>query len=255
MIKTIKIKRYFKNEVSEEEDFVIKEQRLNIFVNDKYYISLMCLPEHFEELTVGFLFSEGIINSYKDIESITSTCTGTVFVVTKDISDNTNTKKRVLVSGCAGGSVNLSLLDYEKLPIVTGSLKISSQELYEMVAVFNKQSSLFQETGGVHCSALTFLNSESLFYEDIGRHNAIDKIVGMSLIKDINIEDGILFTSGRISSEILIKTAKLGIPILVSRSAPTDMAVDISRKINMTLVGFARGVKFNVYSGDFRIIN
>ena len=257
MVRTLNIKRYSDAGFLEVEDSLIQEYRVNIFVNDEAYISLMCLPEHYEELAVGFLFSEQVIGSYEDIVEINSTCTGNVFVSVKNERIGTGLKKaknRVVVSGCGQGSVNLSFLNEENLPALDSSIKVAPSEILKIMVEFSKQSQLFQKTGGVHSSALVLGEGENLFYEDIGRHNAIDKIVGTALIKGLSIENGILLTSGRISSEILIKTAKLGIPVLVSHSAPTDMAVEIARKIDMTLIGFTRGTRFNVYSGDFRLL-
>ena len=255
MVKSMTITRYSNAEFMETEDLIIREHRANIFVNGELYISLMCLPEYFEELAVGFLFSEHIIGSYADIQEISFTCTGNVFVSVNDKNiDTAKTKKRVVVSGCAQGSVNMSFLNAENLPQATSALKINAKDLLKIMADFSKQSPLFQQTGGVHSSSLVLPDGKNLFAEDIGRHNAIDKIVGTALKNDICINDAILLTSGRISSEILIKTANLGIPALVSHSAPTDMAVEIARKTNMTLIGFTRGTKFNIYSGKFRVV-
>jgi len=254
MVDEINVKRYVKNEAWEQKDLIVKEHRANIFVNGEPYISLMCLPEYYDELAVGFLFSEGVIGSYEDVVDINSTSKGDIYVVVRNAPDNTNAGKRVIVSGFAHGSVKEPFLNCENLAKVTSSLKISSDEVLKMMASFNKQSELFQKTGAVHSSSLVLTDGTTLFYEDIGRHNAVDKIIGKASIANLCIENGILLTSGRISSEILIKTARLGIPVLISISAPTNMAVDIARKIDMTLIGFVRGDSFNVYSGDYRLI-
>ena len=253
MVDKIKIKKFINDKVLEEEDFVIKEHRANIYVNGGHYISLMCLPQSMDELAVGFLFSEGAIRSYEDVVKLDSDGMGNVYVIVK--SDTPEVGKRIITSGFGKGSVNLPFLNYERLPKVISPVKISCDDVINMVKSFNLQSGLFQKTGAVHSSALVFQDGTNLFYEDIGRHNAIDKIVGKALIADLCIKEGILLTSGRISSEILIKTAKLGIPVIISISAPTNMAVEIARDINMTLIGFARGSRFNIYSGDCRVFN
>jgi len=250
---TTGIKRYSKGVFEVTDDTVAREHRANIFVNGDHYITLMCSPDLFQELAVGFLFSEGVIGSYSEIKKIGSTCTGYVMVELESPPAVAGAGKRVLVSGCAGGSVNLSFLNHENLPELAGGLTVTAEEISEMMSSFSRRSPLFEQTGGVHSCALEFPGKEGLFCEDIARHNAIDKIVGMALMRSISIEDGILAASGRVSSEILLKTARLGISMLVSRSAPTDMAIEIARKVNMTLVGFARGGRFNVYAGDFRI--
>jgi len=109
------------------------------------------------------------------------------------------------------------------------------------------------KTGAVHSCQLFFDNNYSYFFEDIGRHNAVDKIIGLSLIKNLDLSEAILMTSGRISSEMLIKVAKIKIPILISSAAPTALAIEKAREINMTLIGFARGERFNIYSGKNRV--
>lgn len=258
MTNSTDIIKYTGGELLETQDAVIKEHRANIFVNGEPYVSLMCLPQFFEELAVGFLYSEQVINSYEDILEIQSTCTGNVFVDVK-AKDIKKSKNRVIVSGCAQGSVNMSFLNEENLMEITSPVKVNPQDIIKMMSDFSRQSPLFKDTGGVHSSVLVLPEDcgdgfqGSLFFEDIGRHNAIDKIVGKALINGISVSDGILLTSGRISSEILIKTAKLNIPVLVSHSAPTEMAVEIARRVNMTLIGFARGKRFNVYSGGARV--
>ena len=112
---------------------------------------------------------------------------------------------------------------------------------------------LFKSTGGVHSAAIAERDQILFYSEDIGRHNAVDKIVGECILKDISLEDKILLTSGRISSEIVIKGAKLGLPLIVSRSAPTSLAVELARETGITLVGFARGKRLNIYSHSVRI--
>ncbi len=128
------------------------------------------------------------------------------------------------------------------MPIEISSIK-------ELVKDFNKKSQLFVKTGGVHSCALCSIQEILIFQEDIGRHNALDKVFGKALMDDISTRDKIILTSGRISSEILIKAAKRQIPVIVSRSAPTSLSVEMANKLNITLIGFARGGgKMNIYS-------
>ena len=254
MTDRIRIKRYENNEFSEREDLIIQEHRANIYVNGEHYISLMCLPQDLDELAVGFLFSEGVIGSYADVVKIDSGSAGDIFVSAAKTPERPKPGKRVLVSGFAGGSVNLPFLKRENMPRLGGSFTIRADEAVKMARDFNSRSKLFEKTGAVHSCALIKTDGASLFYEDVGRHNALDKIIGRALISGLDIEDGVLLTSGRISSEILLKTAGLGIPVLISTSAPTNLAVKFAVKINMTLIGFARGARFNIYSGESRVI-
>ena len=255
MLREITIKKYQKNELSVQKDHIIKEQRANIFVNGEHYISLMCLAQNLKELVVGFLFSEGVIGAYQDIAAIDAASADSINITVGNSPKNAQTGQRVMVSGFAQGSVNLPFFDYKNLQQLTGPLKLNPAEIIKMAASFNKQSELFKKTGAVHSCALLLPDGTNIFFEDIGRHNAIDKIIGQALIQDISVKDGILLTSGRISSEILIKAAKLGIPAIISISAPTSMAVELAQKINMTLIGFARGQGFNVYAGESRVVS
>ena len=210
MVSEVKIRKYINDKVLEEDDTVVDEHKVNIFINGEYYDSLTCLRRDLDELAVGRLFSEGVIGDG---------------------------------------------LDGNKLPEIKSRLTVSPDEVVKMAAAFNGKSELFQKTGAVHCCSLIFPDGANLFYEDILRHNAIDKAIGKALIEGRCMENGILLTSGRISSEILIKAARFSIPIIISISAPTNTAVGIAEKINMTLIGFARDGRFNVYSGGQRILS
>ncbi|MCL2855222.1 MAG: formate dehydrogenase accessory sulfurtransferase FdhD [Defluviitaleaceae bacterium] len=253
MIDNLTIIRYDAEGKRPMEDPVIRELRANLVINGELYLSMMCLPQNFEELAVGFMFSEGLIKSYADIKNIDATCTGNIFVFTHQPVVYNKTENRVLVSGCANGSVNLAFLNEANLQPLASNLVYGYDEIVDMMSKFSKQSPIFTETGAVHSAALLFKNGKGHFFEDIGRHNAVDKVVGAALMQQLPIKEGVLLVSGRVSSEIALKTSRLGIPVMVSQSAPTSMSVAIAEKVGMTLVGFARGRRFNVYSGDSRI--
>lgn len=253
MVEKIKIHRYKDGEKLEIEETVIKEIRANLFINGEFFLSIMCMPHDLQELAVGFLYSEGILNKYLDISEIIATPTGNIYVSTNSPVDLAPSQDRVLISGCASGSVNLAFLKDKNLKKIRSSNRISAQTVTAIMARFSGQSEIFRITGAVHSASLLFSDGNQLFFEDIGRHNAVDKIVGAALMRNRNLEDGILLISGRISSEIVLKVAKLGIPILISQAAPTSMSVAIANHVDLTLVGFARGKRFNVYSASERI--
>ena len=130
---------------------------------------------------------------------------------------------------------------------------ISEDKIFTLMRKFKRKSQLFKDTGGVHSAALCKQEEIILFAEDIGRHNALDKIIGESLQEGIPLEDKIILSSGRMTSEIVTKLAKQRTPILISKAAPTDLGIQIAQEIGMTLVGFVRGKRMNIYSHNWRI--
>ena len=144
-------------------------------------------------------------------------------------------------------------IDESKLPKVDNNYQFNLKTIFEQVSVFNKESVLFKETGGVHSVELVY-SDKKLLFEDIGRHNAVDKIVGYLLKNQIKRDDVYIITSGRISSDILLKSALINIGLVVSRSAPTSLAVKLADKLGITIIGFARGNKLNIYTHPNRVI-
>ncbi|MCL1974993.1 MAG: formate dehydrogenase accessory sulfurtransferase FdhD [Firmicutes bacterium] len=253
MLEKVVIHKLYYDTLKKQEDLVIKEFKANLYVNGSHYISLMCLPQHLEELAVGFLFAEGVIGAYQDVQGIELLYAGDINISLRNGKELSPASNRTLVSGFGQGSVNDDFFKYENLPKVLSKITTSPNEVVKMTTLFNKRSELFRQTGAVHSASLILSNGKNLFYEDIGRHNALDKIIGKALITGLSLEESVLITSGRISSEMLLKTARAGIPILISVSAPTDLAIDLAKKINLTLIGFSRDGGFNVYAGEGRV--
>jgi len=236
-------------------DIVTEEIPLTLYLNDKEFVTLLCSPEGLDELSVGFLFSAGLIRSVDDIEKITidkQNWTSHIELKNKDVASQF-VFKRLYTSGCGKGTIFYNVLDMAHKGKITGERKISSEKLGAIMHTFQRQSTLYRETGGVHSAALSTPETIMIFKEDIGRHNAIDKVTGHALIKGIEMKDSLILTSGRISSEIVFKVQKMRSAFLVSRSAPTDQAVRLATDLNLTLVGFMRGPRMNVYSGSHRI--
>lgn len=245
------IKKYQNEEVDEVEDLVVCEYPLTIFLNDQEFITLLCSPKSLKNLSIGFLYSEGIIKSASDIDSINiDEKMGYAHIKIGNVSKFAKQLygKRVITTGCGKGSIFYNALDSLKCKQFKNNLDIDYKKLLDIMKLFNKKSELFLETGGVHSVGL--IDGECILYfeEDIGRHNALDKIIGSCLIDNVNIEDKAIITSGRITSEIVLKCAKLGIGCIISRSAPTNLAIDTGKKLNIEIIGFARGNKLNVYN-------
>lgn len=245
------IKKYQNEEVDEVEDLVVCEYPLTIFLNDQEFITLLCSPKSLKNLCIGFLYSEGIIKSASDIDSINiDEKMGYAYIKIGNVSKFAKQLygKRVITTGCGKGSIFYNALDSLKCKQFKNNLDIDYKKLLDIMKLFNKKSELFLETGGVHSVGLIDGDDILYFEEDIGRHNALDKIIGSCLIDNVNIEDKAIITSGRITSEIVLKCAKLGIGCIISRSAPTNLAIDTGKKLNIEIIGFARGNKLNVYN-------
>lgn len=245
------IKKYQNEEVDEVEDLVVCEYPLTIFLNDQEFITLLCSPKSLKNLSIGFLYSEGIIKSASDIDSINiDEKMGYAYIKIGNVSKFAKQLygKRVITTGCGKGSIFYNALDSLKCKQFKNNLDMDYKKLLDIMKLFNKKSELFLETGGVHSVGLIDGDDILYFEEDIGRHNALDKIIGNCLIDNVNIEDKAIITSGRITSEIVLKCAKLGIGCIISRSAPTNLAIDTGKKLNIEIIGFARGNKLNVYN-------
>lgn len=256
VIKRIPIKQLAHDEVEDMEDEVAVEYPLTLYLNGDEWVTLLCSPAALEHLCYGFLKSEGLIKSRNDISQLTlDSEKGHCWITVKDLNPLVLQLhgKRTQTSGCAKGITFYHALDNATLVANHSTSTVSFDHLVALMARFNGASPVFKATGGVHSCAVCSANDMLLIQEDIGRHNALDKLIGEALMTGLDLGHKILLTSGRVSSEILLKAARSGIAIVVSRSAPTDMAVREAEKLGMTLVGFLRGRKCNVYSGFERI--
>lgn len=249
--KDIDIIRVKDESITNEEDILIIEYPFTIYLNDEEIITLLCSPKSLKELTLGFLYSEGFIDDISTIEKIQiDEEKGIAYVYVKErksLSEKLQ-GKRTITSGCGKGTLFYNVLDSFKSKKIEKPLDIKIEEIQALVREFNHKSELFLNTGGAHSCALCSKSGILIFEEDIGRHNALDKILGRALMEDMDLSDKLVLTSGRISSEMLIKVAKRGIPAIVSRSAPTSLSVELARELNIIVVGFARGKKMNIYS-------
>lgn len=251
-----------KNETREtSNDLVIEEILLSIDINKNEFVSLLCTENNLKELVAGYLFTSSVINNIneiKNIKIINLFCEKWNAQVETDKENDPEIKfKTIQTSGCGKGAM---LVNENTENIFNGKinsdLKIKPAVITGLMKTFQAGSETFAQTGGVHSSAIVYKEKIIAFMEDIGRHNAIDKIIGSILLNDkysAALNEMILLTSGRISSEIFQKIYRCKIPVIISRSAPTAMAINISREKNITLIGFARGNKMNIYSGSHRI--
>ncbi len=254
-----------KGEQSQEvTDSVAAEEHLTLFYNGEELVSLLCTPQHRRELAVGFMYGEGLLGTKEDILTVeVDDHRRGVFVET--VEDRPLERaifgKGTITSGCGRGSTfSLSLESVGLSPIPVPSSDAGPKPLCDAADItslmrdFQRSGELFLATGGTHCVALAEPGQGlTIVREDVGRHNALDKIVGHCLLAGIDPSNLVLLTTGRVSSEILLKTARARVPILVSRSAPTSLALEYALELGVTVVGFARGERMNIYSHRFRI--
>jgi FdhD protein len=235
---------------------IVREVPLTVSVNGKELITLLTTGDANRELAVGFLLSEGFLQNSEDLKSIrVDDEAGTAEVELTTDLDLTEKLwgKRTVTSGCGKGATFYHVLDSIQAKAVSSDLTVTPALVYAMMKELNRLSDLYRETGGVHNSGLADTEKILIFRDDIGRHNAVDKIRGACFLEEIPLADKIIITTGRMSSEIVVKVAKMGVPILVSRSAPTSLALDLAERVGLTLIGYVRGEKMTVYTGEQRV--
>lgn len=254
-IEKFSVLRVSEGESCRIEDNLVREFPLTIILNDRELVTLLCSPGDLKYLAVGFLAAEGLLKSKDEIKKIlVDAQRGVVRVETKTDSSSDLLFKRLITSGCGRGASLYGVADAQgQITKVDSQTSIHIVKIFSMVTEFQQRSLVFRTTGGVHSAALCDSNGIIIFNEDIGRHNAIDKIFGECILKDIPTSDCIIITSGRISSEILLKVAKRNIPILISKSAPTNLGRNLANELGVTLIGFVRGQRMNVYANDWRV--
>lgn len=259
MLVTNQVLRFENGEVHLVEDVIVTEFPLTIMLNGQEFATLVCSPEDMEELVIGFLASEGIISRYEDIKDIQVIETiGKAIVTTNRVNKlNEMFHSKRYVTSCCGKS-RQSFYFYNDArtvkPIETKNKVLSIQDCFSLMEKLQKSSTVFQNTGGVHNAALCDENGIVVSRSDIGRHNALDKIYGYCLKHSISIEDKVIAFSGRISSEILLKAAKIKCGIVLSKSAPTELALRLAKELGITTVGFIRNKTLNIYTNPERII-
>ena len=254
-LKTVVIDKLIENEATEVEDVTIEEARLSLYLNGEKAISMMTIPKDQEAHAIGFLMSENVISSIDDVIEIKLSEDGLRVDVSANINEDSLKhlyKEKTLTSGCGGGVTGTA--DSELvIPFNQTAFKVEPQTIYDEVKIFYKESELYNLTGCVHKAMIYLLDGTTITAEDIGRHNAIDQAIGKCKLQRLDTTKSILFVSGRLSSEMVTKAVMHRIPMVVSRTAPTYLGVQTAHKHGITLIGFARGRKLNLYTHSGRI--
>ena len=235
---------------------VVTEKPLTIYLNRQEIVTSMTLGDQPEALAVGFLLNQNMLLHDDEITAIDyDEELGVVIVRTKRQTDyEARLQKKVQTSGCAQGTVYGDIMDVFESISLDNDLKIKASSLYNLSAKINQIPSLYLKAGAIHGCALA-VGDEPLFYiEDIGRHNAVDKIAGHMYLQGISGADKIFYTTGRLTTEMVLKTVMMGISVLVSRSGFTEAGVRLARQAGLTLIGRMRGARFTVLSGAERVI-
>lgn len=233
----------------EVEDLLAVESSLSISVNGEDVLNLFCTPLMIRELAVGLIMTEGIADGL---------CTERMSILYEEegvrveahAEGDVRKSGGTVTSGCVGG---VSFKKDLSTTIREDSFSISASVLTDLFRRFQKRSDMYNSTGCIHSAALSDGEDIIAFSEDIGRHNAVDKVTGYAILEGIGFSGKLMMASGRLSSEIVSKCAKWGVPIVVSRSAPTELAIRIAQESGITVVGFLRGDRFNLYSHPHRI--
>jgi len=237
-----------------DEDAVALEFNLTIVLNGKELVTLLCSPEKLDFLAAGYLCSESLITTKEEIKDIAlDKGKGVIEITTREPGKFAGDIFSRRLIGSSGEKGVVQTIDLRQRERNHSRITISSHEVAALMSDFIQCSDVYQATGCVHSAALCRSQKIILFSDDIGRHNAVDKIFGECLLMDIPLEDRILLTSGRISSEIVLKVAMRNIPILISKSAPTKKGVELAHDLGITLIGFVRGINMNIYSHPWRM--
>ncbi|MCD4685633.1 MAG: formate dehydrogenase accessory sulfurtransferase FdhD [Anaerolineae bacterium] len=230
---------------------LIDETRLGIFVNGQELATLMCSPVDPEALALGFLYTEGVISSMDDVRLVCANMTGSVVDVFLGVKEFTMPRRMILTSGCGGG-ITFRMLS-ESFPPLPSALVVAPGVLHARMRDFNTSARLYRQVRGIHTAILGDADRLILGAEDIGRHNTIDRLAGQALRAGIDTRDLLLVSSGRISSEMLVKARLMQIPIVASRTAPTRIAVELAQMWQVCVVGYVRQGGMRVYTHPWRL--
>ncbi len=247
----------------ERDDLLVSEEPLELYVNGDILTTTMRTPGYDLELCIGWLFGEGIIQNSNDVYKISHDpnrdLENTVNVELKTQPNLEMFKRKTLTSSACGvcGSASLEHLKSRGLQKINSRAQIASKTLLELPEKLRASQDVFAVTGGIHAAGLFSLEGELIAArEDVGRHNAVDKLIGWMLLENqIATQDFVMLTSGRCGFEIAQKCVAASVPVLASVSAPSSLAVELAQAFNLTLVGFLRDERFNIYANPKRILN
>lgn len=235
---------------------VVQERALTLFLNSQEVVTMMTIGDHPDLLAIGYLKNQNMLDDSDEITAIEyDEDLETIIVRTRtETNFEEKMKKKVRTSGCAQGTVFGDIMESFEGSKLAKDARLKTSWLYGLTKVINTTPSLYLEAGAIHGCVLCKADRPLVYMEDVGRHNAVDKISGWMFRNAVTPHDKIFYTTGRLTSEMVIKTVMMGIPILISRSGFTASGVELARQVGLTLIGRARGKRFIALSGQERII-
>ncbi len=238
------------------ETAVVTERPLTLFLNAREIVTMMTIGDHPDLLAVGYLLNQHMLRPDDEIIAIDyEDDIGVVVVRTKRETDyEEKLKKRVQTSGCAQGTVFGDVMENFDEARLPADAEIRTSWIYALSRKINQAPSLYLKAGAIHGCVLCEKDRPLVYMEDVGRHNAVDKIAGYMFLNGIPAADKIFYTTGRLTSEMVIKTVSMGLPVLISRSGFTAWGVELARKANLTLIGRAKGRRFIALAGTERLV-
>ncbi len=241
-------------------DFIAEETPLHLFVNNTFWATILCSPDNLKELAVGHLLSEGVLKSIEEIDEVElkENQENACYVKLKHgikAEDRVKLSKlhsRVIPSACGSASPYQYTGVTPRVPL---TLKVKAQVIFESVKQLNFKALGFRQTGGLHVAAIYRADGSLVaLAEDVGRHNAVDKVIGMAALNNVRFDECFLASSGRLSGDMTFKAARVGIQVIASLAAALSSGIEAAEKTNVTLVGFVRGKRLNIYTVPQRVI-
>lgn len=234
---------------------VVEERPLTLFLNSQEIVTMMTINDYPKYLAIGYLLNQNMIKKEDELTGVDfDDDTSTIIVRTKRKTNfESKLKRKTLTSGCAQGTVFGDVMESFNNIIFDDSYKLKLEWIYQLSKKINSTPSLYLKAGAIHGCVLCKKNVPIIYMEDVGRHNAIDKIAGYMFLNKISSNDKIFYTTGRLTSEMVIKSVQMKIPIIISRSGFTAWGVELAKQANLTLIGRAKGKKFIALSGEHRI--
>jgi formate dehydrogenase family accessory protein FdhD len=231
---------------------VVREQPLTVYVNGERFLTLLCTPPRLEALVLGYLWMEKVIGGLEDVTALAvSEVDGRADVTLAH--PVTLPTERILTSGCGGGIT--FRIDPRLFARLASPLRVRPAELAARMKDLYGEAVQYQASRGIHGAALADPDRLLLVAEDVGRHNAVDKLKGEALLRGLPTTDRLLLSTGRISSEMLLKAARMGAPVVASRTSPTEMAVALAEQLGITVVGYLRPDSLNLYTGEAVVVD